>query len=134
MSLREMKDEYKDTEGDPKIKAKIRQLRQNRMKKRMMAAVPESTVVITNPTHFAIALKYERGMNAPLCVAKGKDLIALRMREVATEHGVPVVENPPLARTLHAVVEVDEEIPPEHYKAVAEVIGYVMKLNRAMGN
>jgi flagellar biosynthetic protein FlhB len=134
MSLREMKDEYKDTEGDPKIKAKIRQLRQNRMKKRMMAAVPESTVVITNPTHFAIALKYERGMNAPLCVAKGKDLIALKMREVATEHGVPVVENPPLARTLHAVVEVDEEIPPEHYKAVAEVIGYVMKLNRAMAN
>ena len=134
MSLREMKDEYKDTEGDPKIKAKIRQLRQNRMKQRMMAAVPESTVVITNPTHFAIALKYDRGMNAPLCVAKGKDLIALRMREVATEHGVPVVENPPLARTLHAVVEVDEEIPPEHYKAVAEVIGYVMKLNRAMAN
>jgi flagellar biosynthetic protein FlhB len=130
MSLREMKDEYKDTEGDPKIKAKIRQLRQNRMKKRMMAAVPESTVVITNPTHFAIALKYERGMNAPLCVAKGKDLIALKMREVATEHGVPVVENPPLARTLHAVVEVDEEIPPEHYKAVAEVIGYVMKLRK----
>jgi flagellar biosynthetic protein FlhB len=134
MSLREMKDEYKDTEGDPKIKAKIRQLRQNRMKQRMMAAVPESTVVITNPTHFAIALKYDRGMNAPLCVAKGKDLIALKMREVATEHGVPVVENPPLARTLHAVVEVDEEIPPEHYKAVAEVIGYVMKLNRAMAN
>lgn len=131
MSLREMKEEFKDTEGDPKIKAKIRQLRQQRLKKRMMAAVPKATVVVTNPTHFAVALKYERGMTAPVCVAKGADLIALKIREVAREHHVPVVENPPLARTLHATVEVDEEVPPEHYKAVAEVIGYVMRLNRA---
>jgi flagellar biosynthetic protein FlhB len=131
MSLRELKDEFKDTEGDPKIKARIRQLRQSRMKKRMMAAVPNATVVITNPTHYAIALQYETGMTAPLCVAKGSDRIALKIREVAGEHGVPIVENPPLARTLHATVEVDQEIPPEHYKAVAEVISYVMRLKRA---
>jgi flagellar biosynthetic protein FlhB len=131
MSLRELKEEYKDSEGDPKIKAKIRQLRQSRMKKRMMAAVPQATVVVTNPTHFAVALKYERGMNAPLCVAKGVDSLARRIREVAGEHGIPVVENPPLARVLHATVEIDQEIPPEHYKAVAEVIGYVMRLKRA---
>ena len=100
-----------------------------RAKRRMIAAVPEATVVITNPTHFAVALKYESGkMAAPVCVAKGVDGLALRIREVAKEHGVPVVENPPLARTLHAAVEVDEAIPPEHYKAVAQVIGYVLRL------
>jgi flagellar biosynthetic protein FlhB len=100
-----------------------------RAKKRMMAAVPQATVVITNPTHFAVALQWERGMNAPTCVAKGQDLIALRIRSVAEESGVPVVENPPLARTLHATVEIDAEIPAEHYKAVAEVISYVMRLD-----
>ena len=99
----------------------------------MMAAVPSASVVITNPTHYAVALKYDRGMNAPVCVAKGVDAIARKMREVAAEHAIPVVENPPLARALHATVEVDEAIPPEHYKAVAEVIGYVMKLRRAAG-
>jgi len=129
MSIREMRDEFKETEGDPKIKAKVRQLRMQRVKKRMMAAVPQATVVITNPTHFAVALKWERGMSAPICVAKGQDLIALRIRGVAEENGVPVVENPPLARTLHATVEIDAEIPAEHYKAVAEVISYVMRLN-----
>jgi len=129
MSLREVRDEFKESEGDPKIKAKIRQLRVSRQRRRMMAAVPSATVVITNPTHFAVALQWERGMNAPVCVAKGQDLIALKMREVAGEHGVPIVENPPLARTLHATVEIDQEIPAEHYKAVAEVIGYVMRLN-----
>jgi flagellar biosynthetic protein FlhB len=132
MSLREIKDEFKESEGDPKIKAKIRQLRQSRLKKRMMAAVPGATVVITNPTHFAVALKWERGMNAPICVAKGQDLIALKMREVAEANRVPVVENPPLARTLHATVDIDAEIPAEHYKAVAEVITYVMRLNGAL--
>jgi flagellar biosynthetic protein FlhB len=132
MSIREMKEEFKQTEGDPKVKAKIRQLRQGRMRKRMMAAVPQASVVITNPTHFAVALKYDRGMNAPICVAKGADLIAKKIREVATEHGIPIVENPPLARILHSTVEIDQEIPPEHYKAVAEVIGYVMRLNRAL--
>lgn len=133
MSLREMKEEFKQTEGDPMIKGKIRQLRQSRMRKRMVAAVPKASVVITNPTHYAVALQYERGMEAPVCVAKGVDALALKIREVAGEHSVPVVENPPLARALHATVEVDQEIPPEHYKAVAEVIGYVMKLRRAAG-
>jgi flagellar biosynthetic protein FlhB len=97
----------------------------------MMAAVPKATVVVTNPTHYAVALQYDRGMNAPLCVAKGVDSLALKIREVAEEHGVAIVENPPLARTLHAAVDVDEEIPAEHYKAVAEVIGYVLRLNGA---
>jgi flagellar biosynthetic protein FlhB len=132
MSVRELKEEFKQTEGDPAIRARIRQLRQARMRKRMMAAVPKASVVITNPTHFAVALRYERGMNAPLCVAKGMDAIALKIREVASAHGIPVVENPPLARALYGTVDLDAEIPAEHYKAVAEVIGYVMRLNRAM--
>ncbi len=132
MSLRELKEEFKHTEGDPAIKGKMRQLRQTKSRRRMMAAVPKAAVVITNPTHYAIALQYERGMEAPICVAKGVDALALKIRQVAAEHAVPVVENPPLARALHATVEIDEAIPPEHYKAVAEVIGYVMKLRRAI--
>jgi flagellar biosynthesis protein FlhB len=132
MSLRELKEEFKQTEGDPTIKAKIRQLRQTRARKRMMAQVPKASVVITNPTHFAVALQYERGMNAPVCLAKGADAVALRIRAVAEEARVPIVENPPLARALHATVELDQEIPPEHYKAVAEVISYVMRLSGAV--
>jgi flagellar biosynthetic protein FlhB len=130
MSLQEIKEEFKQTEGDPKIRGKMKQVRQGRMRKRMIAAVPKAAVVITNPTHYSIALQYERGMEAPVCVAKGVDALALKIREVAGEHKVPIVENPPLARALHATVEVDQAIPPEHYKAVAEVIGYVMKLRR----
>ena len=130
MSLREMKEEFKTTEGDPHIKGRIRALRQARMKKRMMAAVPKASVVITNPTHFAVALQYDKGMAAPVCVAKGADAIALKIREVAGKNEVPIVENPPLARALYATVEIDEEIPTEHYQAVAQVIGYVMKLKR----
>ena len=130
MSLREMKEEFKTTEGDPHIKGRIRALRQARMKKRMMAAVPKASVVITNPTHFAVALRYDKGMAAPVCVAKGADAIALKIREVAGKNEVPIVENPPLARALYATVEIDEEIPTEHYQAVAQVIGYVMKLKR----
>ena len=133
MSLREIKEEFRQTEGDPAVKGKLRQLRNTRMRKRIMAAVPKASVVITNPTHFAIALKYERGMNAPVCVAKGVDLIARRIREVAKEHDVPVVENPPLARALYGTVEIDQEIPPEHYRAVAEIIGYIMRLRRMVG-
>jgi len=132
MSVRELKEEFKQTEGDPAIKAKIRQLRQNRARKRMMAAVPKASVIITNPTHYAVALQYDRGMNAPVCLAKGIDTIALKIREVAAEHNIPVVENPPLARALHATVEIDQEVPPEHYRAVAEVIGYVMRLRGAV--
>jgi flagellar biosynthetic protein FlhB len=130
MSLRELKDEFRQTDGDPMVKGKIRQLRQSRMRKRMMAAVPKASVVITNPTHFAIALRYERGMSAPVCLAKGVDLIARKIREVAEAHGIPVIENPPLARALHATVDIDQEIPPEHYRAVAEIIGYLMRLRR----
>jgi len=133
MSLREMKDEFKQTEGDPQVKGKIRQLRQARARRRMMAAVPKASVIITNPTHYAIALQYDRGMNAPVCLAKGTDLVALKIRELAATHSIPIVENPPLARALHATVEIDEEIPTEHYKAVAEIIGYVMKLRRGAG-
>jgi len=132
MSLRELKEEFKQTEGDPTIKAKIRQLRQTRARKRMMAQVPKASVVITNQTHFAVALQYERGMNAPVCLAKGADAIALRIRAVAEEARVPIVENPTLARALHATVELDQEIPPEQYKAVAEVISYVMRLSGAV--
>jgi len=134
MSLQEMKEEFKQSEGDPHIKAKIRQLRQARMKKRMMAAVPKASVVITNPTHYAVALSYERGMSAPVCVAKGVDTIALKIREIAGQHDIPIVENVPLARALYATVDIDDEIPVEHYHAVAEIIGYVMGLKRGVFN
>ncbi len=130
MTMQEVKDEYKQQEGDPIVKAKIRQIRMERGRKRMMAAVPEASVVITNPTHYAVALKYDKTMPAPVCVAKGVDALALKIREIADEHDIPRVENRPLARALHGVVEVDEEIPPEHYKAVAEVIGFVMRQKR----
>jgi flagellar biosynthetic protein FlhB len=132
MSLQEIKEELKQTDGDPVIKGRFRQLRTARQRKRMIANVPKAAVVITNPTHYAIALQYERGMEAPICVAKGVDALALKIREVAGENSIPVVENPPLARALHATVEVDQAIPAEHYKAVAEVIGYVMKLRRGL--
>lgn len=129
MSKQEVKEEYRQNEGDPHIKAKIRQLRQERSRKRMMAAVPTATVVVMNPTHYAVALKYESGkMVAPVCVAKGLDALALRIRAVAEENDVPVVENPPLARALYAAIEIDEPVPPEHFKAVAQVIGYVFRL------
>jgi flagellar biosynthetic protein FlhB len=134
MTIKEVKDEYKQQEGDPAIKAKLRQVRAERSRKRMMAAVPEATVVITNPTHFAVALKYEQGMPAPLCLAKGVDGLALRIRQLARESDVPIVENPPLARALHATVNIDEEISSDHYKAVAQVIGYVMRLREKAKN
>ena len=132
MLLRELKEEFKESEGDPVIKGKMKQVRNSRMRKRMIANVPKAAVIITNPTHYAVALQYERGMEVPVCVAKGVDALALKIREVAGEHSIPVVENPPLARALHATVEVDQAIPIEHYKAVAEVIGYVMRLRRAI--
>jgi flagellar biosynthesis protein FlhB len=130
MSLQEIKEEFKQSEGDPHVKGRMRQLRQARMKKRMMAAVPKASVIITNPTHYSVALQYERGMAAPVCLAKGVDSMAFRIREIARKHNVPIVENVPLARALYATVEIDEEIPVEHYHAVAEVIGYVMGLRR----
>ncbi|KIL97308.1 Flagellar biosynthesis protein FlhB [Paramagnetospirillum magnetotacticum MS-1] len=129
MTKQEIKDEHKQTEGDPMIKGRLRALRMQRARQRMMAAVPKASVVVTNPTHYAVALQYDQdSMGAPVLVAKGVDLIAKRIRDLATENEVPIVENPPLARALYATVELDEEIPPEHYKTVAEIIGYVMKL------
>ncbi len=129
MTRQEVQDEYKQQEGDPHVKSRIRRLRAERARQRMMQAVPGADVVVTNPTHYAVALKYDmERMNAPTVVAKGVELVAKRIRELAAEHKVEIVENPPLARALYAAVEVDQEIPPEHYKAVAEIIGYVMRL------
>ena len=129
MTKQEVKDEHKNAEGDPQVKAKIRQLRMERARQRMMAAVPTADVVVTNPTHYACALEYKQDMMAaPKLVAKGMDNLAFRIRDLAEENEVPIVENPPLARALYAAVEIDEEIPAEHYAAVAEVIGYVMRL------
>ncbi|NND48621.1 MAG: flagellar biosynthesis protein FlhB, partial [Rhizobiales bacterium] len=133
MSVKELRDEYKQMEGDPAVRAKLRQIRIERGRKRMMAQIPNATVLITNPTHYAIALKYEPGMAAPVCLAKGTDLVALRIRKVAEESHIPVVENPPLARALHATVEIDDEIPVEHYRAVAEIIGFVMRQRSMVG-
>lgn len=128
MTKQEVRDEYKQQEGDPIIKQRIRALRMEKARKRMMANVPTADVVITNPTHYAVALKYESDkMDAPIIVAKGQDKVALKIREVAKEHGVPIVENPPLARALYPS-NLDEEIPLEHYKAVAAVISYVYKM------
>ena len=128
MTKQELKDEYKSTEGNPEIKAKLRQIRAQKARKRMMMAVPRATVIVTNPTHYAVALQYESGMAAPVCLAKGVDAVALKIREVAGHHSVPIVENVPLARALYATVQIDDEIPAEHYQAVAEVIGYVLRL------
>ncbi|MEM8834125.1 MAG: flagellar biosynthesis protein FlhB [Pseudomonadota bacterium] len=128
MTKQELKDEYKQTEGDPHIRAKLRQLRQEKARARMMQAVPEADVVITNPTHYSLALKYDPDeMDAPLMVAKGVDDLAMRIREVAKENDVPLYENKPLARILYDTVEIDQMIPPEHYQAVAEVISYIFQ-------
>jgi flagellar biosynthetic protein FlhB len=128
MTVQEVRDEFKQMEGNPEIKGRIRKIRMERSRRRMMANVPKATVVITNPTHFAVALKYDRTMKAPQCLAKGADDVAFRIRELAKEHDVPIVENPPLARALYASVDVDEVIPTEHFKAVAQVIGFVMRM------
>jgi flagellar biosynthetic protein FlhB len=131
MSRQEIKEEYKETEGDPLIKGRLRQLRMERTRRRMMAQVPQSDVVVTNPTHYAVALKYDAAtMAAPKLMAKGVDKVAQKIREIAKENGIPVVENPPLARGLYASVEIDQEVTPEFYKAVAEVISYIFKLKR----
>ncbi len=131
MSRQDVKDEYKQTEGDPTVKARIRQLRMQRARSRMMANVPKADVIVTNPTHFAVALGYDPASNAaPVVLAKGADLIAAKIREIAEENRIPIVSNPPLARALYATAEIDEEIPTEHYQAVAQVISYVYKLKR----
>src|SRR5579859_7113709 len=131
MTKQEVKDEHKNTDGDPHIKGRMRQIRTSRARKRMMASVPKASVIITNPTHYAVALQYEMGTaGAPRVVAKGVDFLAKKIREVAAQHDIPIIENPPVARALYATVEIDDEIPPEHYKAVAEIIGYVMRLKK----
>ena len=129
MTKQEVKDEYKQSEGDPHVKGKLRQLRAERARQRMMQSVPDADVVITNPTHYSIALKYDPDtMEAPTCLAKGVDEVALRIREVAKEHKITLYENKPLARALFDTVEIDETVPEDHYQAVAEVISYVFRL------
>lgn len=133
MSREDLRQESKEADGDPKIKARLRQLRLARAKRRMLAAVGKATVVITNPTHYAVALSYERGgAAAPRVVAKGVDDVAARIREAAEKAGVPLVANPPLARALY-LVSLDAEVPPEHFKLVAEVIAYVWRLRGLAG-
>jgi flagellar biosynthesis protein FlhB len=128
MSKQDLRDEFKESEGSPHVKAKVRQVIFARSRRRMMAAVPKANVVITNPTHYAVALAYNRGADvAPRLVAKGVDRVAAKIRAVATAASVPVVANPPLARALHQL-DVDTEISPEHFKAVAQIIAYVWRL------
>lgn len=130
MSRQDLRDEAKESDGDPMLKARRRQIRQVQGRRRMMAAVPNAAVVITNPTHYAVALAYGGGEAAPRIVAKGVDAMAARIREAATSAGVPLVANPPLARALWRL-EIDAEIPAEHYQAVAEIIAYVWRQNGA---
>jgi flagellar biosynthesis protein FlhB len=128
MTKQEVKDEYKQQEGSPEVKNKLRQLRRNFARRMMMGKVKKASVVVMNPTHFAVALQYEPGLRAPICVAKGVDTLALKIRAEAEKHNVPVVEDPPLARSLYRLVDIDSEIPLDLYKPVAEIIGYVMRL------
>ena len=134
MTREELKEDFKQSEGDPHIRARQKQLRIERSRRRMMAAVPGATVVIMNPTHFAVALKYDAGETpAPMCVAKGVDSLALKIRAVAEEAGVPVIEDAPLARALYATVDIDQTIPRAHYEAVAKVLGFVLGAKRRRG-
>lgn len=127
MTKEDVKEELKQSDGDPHIKAKHKQIRFERARRRMMQAVPKATVVVTNPTHYAVALLYEAGQTgAPQCVAKGMDELALKIRSVAQEAGVPIVEDPPLARALYATVEIDQQIPQQHFEAVAKIVGFVL--------
>jgi flagellar biosynthetic protein FlhB len=127
MTREELKEDYRQSEGDPQIRARLRQIRLERARRRMIQQVPKATVVVANPTHYAIALRYEQGETpAPQCVAKGVDAVALKIREVAEEAGVPVVEDPPLARALYQAVEIDQIIPAQHYEAVAKIIGFIL--------
>jgi flagellar biosynthetic protein FlhB len=128
MTKQEVKDEHKQREGDPSVKARIRSVQREMARKRMMEAVPEATVVITNPTHLAIALKYEEGMPAPIVVAKGAGFVAQKIRSIATDNDIPLVENKPLARTIFKSTEIGDFIPAELYRAVAEILAYVYRL------
>ena len=128
MTKQEVKDEMKQSEGDPQIKGKIRQKQRQMAMARMMKEVPKADVIVTNPTHYAIALSYQQGMSAPLVVAKGQDLVAQRIKEIAREARVPIIENKPLARAIYAAVQIGDAIPQELYQAVAEVLAYVYRL------
>jgi flagellar biosynthetic protein FlhB len=133
MTRQEQRDEHKESEGNPQAKQRLRQLARARVKRRMLKAVPKAALVLTNPTHYAVALAYERGAKgAPRVVAKGADDVAERIRDVAREHRVPIIANPPLARALFRV-EIDTEIPAEHFKAVAEIIAYVWRMRARAG-
>jgi len=129
MTKEEVKQEHKEMEGSPEVKGRIRRLQREAAQRRMMSAVPKADVIVTNPTHFAVALAYSAGMRAPRVVAKGVDAVALRIREVGAEHGVPLLEAPPLARALYRFTELEDEIPGALYSAVAEVLAYVYQLN-----
>ncbi len=133
MTKQEIKEEYKQMEGDPTVKQKRRQKQMELAQQRMMQEVPQAEVVVRNPTHFAVAIRYKTEMKAPVVVAKGKDAIALKIIEVAREAKVPCVENPPLARELYKKVEIGDEVPPELYEAVAEILAFVFKTNNSMG-
>ena len=128
MTKEEVKQEMKEMTGDPHVKGRIRSLQMQAARKRMMAAVPQASVIVTNPTHFAVALSYQAGMAAPKVVAKGQGAIALKIREVGAEHAVPLLEAPPLARALYKHAELDAEIPSALYNAVAEVLAYIYQL------
>jgi flagellar biosynthesis protein FlhB len=129
MSQYDIKQEFKQTEGSPEVRAKLRQIRHERAARRMMSQVPQSTLVITNPTHYAVALRYDKeDAPVPKCLAKGVDAVAMKIREIAEEHNIPIIEDPPLARALYASAELDEVIPRAHFESVAKIIGYVMRL------
>jgi flagellar biosynthetic protein FlhB len=129
MSRQEIQDEIKETEGNPMVKARLRRLQRDARRRRMMAQVPTATAVIVNPTHFAIALKYHpESMAAPVVVAKGKNYLAQRIKAKAIFHGIPVVENPPVAQALYKTAEVGKQIPPHMYRAVAEILAYIHRL------
>lgn len=131
MSRRDIRDELRQSEGDPQTRARLRRIRLERSRRRMMQNVPKATVVVTNPTHYAVALRYVSGETAaPVCLAKGVDDVALKIRALAEEHAIPVVEDPPLARALHASAEIDEIVPREHFEAVAKVISFVIQLEQ----
>jgi flagellar biosynthetic protein FlhB len=132
MSKQEVKEEFKQTEGNPQIKGKIKERQRAMAMRRMMQEVPKATAVVTNPTHFAVAIKYDRNMAAPEVIAQGQDFLAELIKQVARENRVAVVENKPLARALYATVEVGDAIPPELYQAVAEVLAYVYRLKRRL--